>query len=133
MDKMPVHHIGYAVRDIKESLKVFLDLGYAIETDIVHDNVRQVDIMFLINNNIRIELISPLSEESPVSNILDKNGPLPYHICYQTENIKTAILSLRKKGFMVIEKPQKSPAINNQLVCFLYHKNVGLIELVEIA
>lgn len=131
MNKMSIHHIGYAVENIEDSLKTFLELGYTLEKELVIDKNRQVNIIFITNNNVSIELLSPLSGKSPISNILSKNGPLPYHICYETEKLEETIQTLKKKGFINIEKPQKSLAINDCLVAFLYHKNVGLIELVE--
>ena len=41
-----VHHIGYLVKSIKRSIE---KLGYKIETEIISDSVRKIDICFLLN------------------------------------------------------------------------------------
>ena len=44
-----VHHIGYLVKSIKRSIEKFEKLGYKIETEIISDSVRKIDICFLLN------------------------------------------------------------------------------------
>ena len=127
-----VHHIGYAVKNISKSLEMFVNLGYEIKKSTVKDEKRKVEIAFVQNNNYLVELISPLDDESPIKNYLDKIGNTPYHICYETNEIEEAIIDLRKQRYFVIEKPSEAVALNNQRVAFLYHPNYGLLELLEI-
>lgn len=127
-----VHHIGYAVKNISKSLEMFVNLGYEVKKSTVKDEKRKVEIAFVQNNNYLVELISPLDDESPIKNYLDKIGNTPYHICYETNEIEEAIIDLRKQRYFVIEKPSEAVALNNQRVAFLYHPNYGLLELLEI-
>lgn len=129
---MNVHHIGYAVSDIQKGLEMFLKIGYIIESGPVKDLKRNVEIAFIQNNNYLIELIAPLSNESPIKNYLDKVGNTPYHICYETENIESAIFELKKHRFIVVEKPSEAIALKNQRIAFLYHPRYGLLELLEV-
>ena len=55
---MRVHHVGYYVRDLEEARDTFAMLGFASVSKVVADNARKVDIQFLKNNTICIELIS---------------------------------------------------------------------------
>jgi len=126
-----VHHIGYAVKDISKSLKMFIDLGYELKNEIVKDIKRKVEIVFVQNNNYLVELISPLDDVSPINNYLNKIGSSPYHICYETKEIEQTITNLRKQRYLIVEKPSEAIAINNQRVAFLYHPNYGLLELLE--
>ena len=128
---MKIHHIGYAVKNIQDSLNEFKKLGYkTIENKIV-DNQRNVIIQFVKNGDYLIELVAPLNKESPVTSLLKKQGSSPYHICYETDNLKKEISDLGNNGFVVISNLLKAPAINNKKVIFLYKKDIGLIELVE--
>lgn len=127
-----VHHIGYAVKNISKSLEMFVKLGYEVKTSTLSDEKRKVEIAFVQNNNYLVELISPLDDESPIKNYLDKIGNTPYHICYETDEIEAAIIDLRKQRYFVIEKPSEAVAFDNQRVAFLYHPNYGLLELLEI-
>ena len=40
-------------------------------------------------------------------------------------------MRLKKKRFILLGKPVEACAINNKKVCFMYNREVGLIELVE--
>ena len=129
---LKVHHIGYAVSNLEKSLEMFKKIGYTVKSGPVNDEKRNVEIAFVENNDYLVELISPLNEESPIRNYLDKIGNTPYHLCYETENIDDAIEELRKQRYLMIEKPSEAIAINNQRVAFLYHPRYGLLELLEV-
>ena len=129
---LKVHHIGYAVSNLKQSLEMFLNIGYSLESGPVIDNKRNVEIAFVLNNGYLIELISPLNEKSPIKNYLDKIGNTPYHLCYETNDIKVAIANLRKQRYLIVEKPSEAVALDNQNVAFLYHPKYGLLELLEV-
>ena len=78
-----------------------------------------------------VELLEPVDETSPVCKILDKNGVMPYHTCYIVVDIDNAIAELRTQRYIQVSKPAKAVAISGSRVCFMFNKNVGLIELVE--
>lgn len=129
---MKIHHIGYSVKNINQSINGFKKLGYNLEGELIKDINRKVCIQFLILNEYRIELVAPLAKESPLDNILRKNGEGPYHICYETDNIDNAINKLVNEKYILVENKSKAVAINCQNVAFLFKKGIGLIELVEI-
>jgi methylmalonyl-CoA/ethylmalonyl-CoA epimerase len=128
-----IHHIGYAVRNIDAALGSFLSIGYQTIGPRVADTGRNVSIQFVRTGDYTVELIAPLNGNSPVNNFLKKNGPAPYHICYEVSDIDKAVTELKSQGFIVIENISPAPAIENLSVAFLFKKELGLIELVEIA
>lgn len=128
---MKIHHIGYAVKDLEDSIKEFEKLGYKRVENKVIDKKRKVVIQFVENCECLIELIAPLNNESPITNILKKQGNSPYHICYETDNIDYEINKLIDDEFAVITQLSEAPALDNKKVIFLYKRNVGLIELLE--
>ena len=75
----------------------------------------------------------PNQEKNPVSGYLDKNNGMavPYHICYETPNLESAIEECRKNGFMVMQKPAPAVAMDGKRVAFLFCRDSGMIELVE--
>ena len=127
---MTFDHIGYAVKDINEAQKVFNFMGIIFDDPIV-DEVRHVQISLSTNSKTVIELIAPLDGNSPVSDILQKSGNSPYHICYVTNDIETDYEKLRSEGFLPLENPAPSVVFGGKKVCFLFHKNIGLLELAE--
>jgi methylmalonyl-CoA/ethylmalonyl-CoA epimerase len=126
------HHIGIAVHGIKTTAQYYLDAGYAM-SDTVYDPIQNVSIAFLERNGMpRIELVEYTpSHNSPVSNIIEKMGVSPYHICYEVDNIEPAVKELKNKKYLPLASPVSAVAMNNKKICFLYNKDVGLIELVE--
>ena len=128
---MKVHHIGYFVKNIEKGKKTFLALGYEIEQDTVRDEYRGIDIAFLEKDGYRVELVSPFTEESVVYDLRKKMGNSPYHICYEVENLESAIEDLQEQRFVVTQEPHEAVAIDGKRVCFLVHGQMGIIELVE--
>jgi len=78
-----------------------------------------------------IELLEPLTTDSPVTKIIEKNGVMPYHICYEVEDITETIKELRKDKFIPLSSPVKAIALEDRLICFLFKKEIGLIELLQ--
>lgn len=134
---MKYHHIGIAVFNIEETAPFYIMQGYS-KSQTVYDPIQNVNICFLfyLNNGgggqmPMIELIEPIDETSPVYKILQKSGVTPYHICYEVENISDTITELKREKFIPLSKPVEAVAMSNKKVCFLFNKNIGLIELVE--
>ena len=128
---MKIHHIGYLVKDIEKIVPSFEELGYRIETDKVYDPLRDVDIVFMINGGYRIELVSPKSGKSPVYATLKKLGSGPYHICYICEDIDEQAEKMRENGYIPAGETAPAVAMSGKKVCFMFRRQVGLIELVE--
>lgn len=130
LNSLKIHHIGYAVKNIDKAIEHFSNLGYVVHEKSV-DEKRKVIIAFAESSGYSIELIAPLSDGSPVDSILKKNGPTPYHICYETVDIKLMCQKLKAEKFRVISDISPAPAIDNANVVFLLSPVMGIIELVE--
>jgi methylmalonyl-CoA/ethylmalonyl-CoA epimerase len=128
---LKIHHLGYAVQDLEASVDEFKRLGYDQRGDTTRDWERKVAIQFMTNGPYLIELIAPLSSDSPVNNILSKVGNSPYHICYEVDNIDAEISRLSGETYILIENTSEALAIGKRKVAFLYHADVGLIELIN--
>ena len=138
---MQVNHIGYAVQDLNKAVEAFLRLGYRVCRAETEDPSRNVKICFLSDpNGVKIELIAPLNgarenlnvnANSPVDSWMQKNGNSPYHICYDSEDIASDIVALKRQGYLLVTPPLSAPAMNGRRAVFMYGKNAGLIELVE--
>lgn len=131
LKSMKFHHIGVAVKDISATVAVYVTGGYK-QSDTIFDPIQNVNICWLTKENMPVvELLEPVDETSPVNKILEKNGVTPYHTCYIVDEIELAMKELRKMKYIVVSKPAEAVAIHGCKVCFLFNKNVGLIELVE--
>ena len=129
------HHIGYAVADLQMSIDMYRRMGWYQSTQVYEDNGMKVKIAFMVNklDGSCIELIAPLGDSGPVSDILlhNKNVSLPYHICYETDDMERSLSVLKRRGFMMVKNLSPAVAFDNRMVAFLLNKSVGMIELVE--
>ncbi len=129
------HHVGYAVENMDRSIKAFNKIGFVKDSDVVPDEFRKVNIVFMKNKagGQLVELIEPMSEESPAYQTVCKmNGSAsPYHICYEVDDIEWAVKELKRRKFVVTSKANPAVAIGGRRVAFLFQKDAGLIELVE--
>ena len=126
------HHIGYAVNSIETTAGYYIRADWSL-SDIQTDEIQNAKIAFLSKIEMPlIELIAPINENSPIVNTLKKNkGAATYHICYEVDDIDSAIIKLREQKYILLFKPVKAIALNNRKICYLYNKNVGLIEVLE--
>jgi methylmalonyl-CoA/ethylmalonyl-CoA epimerase len=126
------HHIGFATDNIEEAKSFFLKLGYTPGEDVFVPS-QKVKVCFLNKTDQpQVELITSAGDDSPVDTILRKCGPGPYHLCYSVPDINEAIAGLKKEKFIILNKPVKSNAIDENNIIFAYRKSYGLVEIVEI-
>lgn len=128
-NKLNFHHIGVACQDIEATAYEYGTIGYS-KGEIVVDPLQNVQICFLQHPTMPcIELLAPVDENSPVVQILQKNGTTPYHICYRVDDLDYTIKALKRSGYLVVSKEKPACAIENLRVAFLYKPSMGLIEL----
>ena len=124
------HHIGVACFNIDKTAEIYVGAGY-MRTETIVDPLQNVKVCVLTKDSMpTVELLAPVDEKSPICNILQKSGVSPYHTCYKVPNIEQAIKDLRTIKFMPVSKPKMSNVFNSK-VCFLFHKDIGLIEIIE--
>ena len=130
-----LNHIAIATPKLDEAIKTYENmLGVKISSPI--DQIDHgVKVVFIELPNTKIELLEPLGEKSPIENFLEKNkkGGI-HHICFEVEDINSAILSLEKDGATVLGDGEAKIGAHGNPVIFLHPKdfNGTLIELEEV-
>ena len=133
IDNLYFHHIGVAVESIEKTSLEYKLFGYKISA-VTYDPIQNVNICWMSKGKMPlIELVEPVNEDSPINRILQQGGVSPYHICYIVDNIEEAVSELRTMKYVMVSRISKAIAIQNSQVCFLFNKNMGLIELVELS
>lgn len=128
---MRVHHVGYYVSDLEEARDAFAVLGFAPVSEVVVDMARKVDIQFLKNDTVCVELIFARDGCDLFPKNFRKQGSRPYHVCYAVSNLDGAVKSLEAKGFLLIRPPAHAVALGGRQVAFLYSEGVGMVEILE--
>lgn len=128
---MRIQHIGYLVKNLIKSLETFKMLGFSVEGEMTDDKERGINIVFLVKDGYRIELVSPNRVDSVVSNLLKRLCNSPYHICYSSDDYSSDIANLEMSGFMMVDTPKVAPAFNGKEVVFLMSATIGLVEVIK--
>lgn len=130
---MKFDHIAIAVKSIEQSSKIWQDLfGFTEITEGTEITESKVKVSAFEVGNIKIELIEPLSDDSPVARFLEKRGEGLHHICFEVKDIESTLEELKNKGAKVIDETPKKGAFAKKTV-FLDPKSTGsvLIEICE--
>ena len=126
-----VHHIGIAVRNLKESIAVYENmLGAKARIEAVP--CQQVsEAIFDFHDEAEINLLEPMSPESAVAKFLEKRGEGLHHIALETDDIDAELKTMQKKGFRLIDEQAREGAEGR--IAFLHPKSASgvLIELVQ--
>ena len=124
-DQMKVHHTGIIVKDLEKNVILYIKLGYKQVSDIVVDNVQQNRVVFLQNQNHKIELIEPLNEKSSIYHF--KEGY--HHICYEVDDREAFLYDFKQlKIGKIFTKPMLAPAIGNREIVFACLTNGTFVE-----
>ena len=137
-----VDHIGIAVRtgELDGSVNAYKLIGFhEIERDEVRgsDQVREVLLRVGEGPNL-IQMLEPLSTESPIQKIIDKNGGRGglAHVAFRVENAQQAFDAMRAAGFRIIDAAPRKGS-RGTTVFFVHPKSRDdfpfgfLIEIVE--
>jgi methylmalonyl-CoA epimerase len=80
-----------------------------------------------------VQLLRPLSDESPVGRFLAKNGPGLHHVAYAVPSIDDALAHLKAEGIRLIDQSPRTGG-RGARIAFVHPTELGgtLIELVEL-
>lgn len=114
------HHIGLVVKSIKDINPL---------AEIITDSIQRVRVAFVLLNGIKLELIEPYGDNSPVIESLKRKVKF-LHMCYTVHDIEEVIKECRKYGFTCIAEPVPAAAFDNK-IAWVYSNEYGLFELLE--
>lgn len=130
-----LYHVAIAVRNIDEVEKLYeTALGLRVEhREVVEDQGVRTSMLVPEKGGTALELLEPLSGESPISKFLDKRGEGIHHICFLVDDIEAALDRLKRDGVKLIDETPR-PGSYHSRVAFIHPKamNGVLIELAEI-
>ncbi|MCL6431182.1 MAG: methylmalonyl-CoA epimerase [Anaerolineae bacterium] len=127
-----IDHIGIAVADLASALD-FYDgaLGLAAsEIEEVPD--QQVRLAVIPVGESRLELLQSTAPDGPVGRFVEKHGEGIHHICFEVDDIDSALATLRAAGVRLIDQQPRTGA-GGRRIAFLHPRSAHgvLIELSE--
>lgn len=130
-----LNHVAIATADLAAASALYADTLGAKVSPPQDEPDHGVTVVFIELPNTKVELLTPLGENSPIANFLEKNpaGGI-HHICYEVEDIIAARDMLRAKGARVLGDGEPKIGAHGKPVLFLHPKDFQgtLVELEQV-
>lgn len=125
-------HIGIAVQSIANAQKFFGEILKLGEPKIIDVPDQKVKVAIFPVADFQIELLEPLGSDSTIAKFLEKRGEGIHHLCFNVEDIETALTELKKAGITLIDEKPRIGATGNKIAFVSPKSTYGvLIELRE--
>ena len=104
MQALRIHHLGLAVTDLDEAVATYDRLfGGSVEhRDLVP--AQGVEAAAVRLGESRVELVTPLGEDTPVGRFLAKRGQGMHHVAYAVADLSAALDDLAARGAQLIDE-----------------------------
>ena len=127
-----IDHIAIAVQNLDSALDTFRNV---IGCDPATIRIEEVDsekvrVAFITIGESKIELLEPLSDESPIAKFLAKNGDGMHHIALETDNIDKETERLASLNIHPLGLPKEGAG--GKKIMFLHPKETNRV-LIEFA
>lgn len=127
-----IEHIGIAVKNLTESIKLYENIFglkcYSIEE--IKD--QKVKTAFFRIGQTKIELLETTDPEGPIGKFIEKKGEGIHHLAFAVKGIDNALAEMDSKGVQLIDKAARKGAEGLD-IAFLHPKSTSgvLTELCE--
>ncbi len=117
-----IDHVAIAVRDLKEEIVRYRDvMGLEfLGTEVVPE--QKVTVAFFKVGDVRIELLEPLSPDSPVSTFIEKKGGGLHHLALEVDDIRAEISRLQEKNVQMLDREPRIGA-HEARIAFVHPKS----------
>ncbi len=129
---MKLSHIGIAVKNIEERLKIWRDVFGLRLGRIEEVPDQKVKVAVLPLQDVNIELLQPLGEDSTISRFIERRGEGLHHICIEVDSVDKLAAEMKLANMTLIDEIPRIGAGGKKIV-FIHPKDSGgvLIELTE--
>jgi len=128
-----IHHVAIAVENLDDAIAGFKSRYNVtpISRETVHDQ-GVTEAMIPIGGSY-VQLLEPLSQESPVGRFLSQNGEGMHHIAFAVHDIESALAHLKETGARLIDETPRVGGGGHR-IAFVHPNDLAgtLMELVEV-
>ena len=126
-----IDHVGIAVHDLEAAQSFFQEVFQISPGEIKELPDQGVRATLLPVGKTRLELLQPLSAESPVSRFLERRGEGLHHLALHVENVSEALEVVSERGLELIDREPR-PGLSG-IIAFIHPRSVHgiLTELVQ--
>lgn len=128
-----IDHVAIVVEDMEAALSFWRDtLG--LDLDHVEEVPDQKStVAFMPSGGSEVELVRPTTGDSGIARFLQKRGPGVHHICFEVEDLDSALAELKQKGVKLINEAPLAGSGGKKLA-FVHPSSANgvLVELYEL-
>lgn len=133
---MKLNHLGYAASNLEAAIDAFLKLGYTpVYEAIKHHEPKNMCVQRVKLGDLIVELMATAdtSKSSFISEKLEATSEpfVLHHLCYDVDDIHKTVDGLMATGEYTIHEAITSGVFQKNQICFLKHKQIGLVEFFE--
>ncbi len=99
---MRIDHVAIAVNNVEEALKTFEKVLKVDKKEVMVVEHEKVKLAMLQLEDTRIELLEPLTDDSPISKFLKEKGEGIHHISICTDTLERDVDNASKNGLKII-------------------------------
>jgi methylmalonyl-CoA/ethylmalonyl-CoA epimerase len=129
-----IDHVGIAVADLDEAIAFYREtFGVRSVHEEVNEDQGVREAMLAVGDGAtRIQLLAPLSPQSPIARFLHRHGPGVQQVAFTVTDIESVSGILRERGLQLLYDRARRGTSDSR-VNFIHPKDAGgvLIELVE--
>ena len=129
-----IDHVGIAVADFDAAVRYYADVfGMTVTHEEINEGQGVREAMLSVGDSgSSIQLLAPLSDDSPIAKFLNQRGPGIQQIAYRVRDIDAVSATLRERGAVLLYDEARRGTAGSR-VNFLHPRSTGgvLIELVE--
>lgn len=125
-----IEHIGIAVKSIKSAKDFFKKIGLEFSSEEIVE-AEKVKISVCNLGNVKIELLEPLSEDSPIYKFIQKGGGI-HHIGFKMKDLDNFLKESSNKGIDFIYEKSKETRKGRKInFCLIRDFSKVLLEFIE--
>jgi len=129
-----IDHVGIAVADLDAAIELYTS-AYGmtcVHTEVNEEQGVREAMMAVGDSGSFIQLLAPLSADSPIGKFLERSGPGIQQMAYRTDDVEALGDKLRGQGMRLLYDAPKTGTAGSK-VNFVHPKSAGgvLVELVE--
>lgn len=125
-----IAHIGVAVTDLTAALAFYRDvLGVEPRPLETADGARIASLPF---GDSDVELLEPVTPDSPITRFLERRGPGIHHVCLRVPDLDAALARCRDLGYRLVDEVPRAGAHGHRIAFIHPIATAGiLVELTE--
>lgn len=133
---MKLNHLGYAARNLGTAIEAFVELGYVrAHEDVKHHVPKNMYVQRVRLGETIVEVMAPAEAGKPcfIMDALEATDApfVLHHLCYDVDDIHATVDRLLATGEYEVHEPITRGVFQNNLIAFLRHRYLGLIEFFE--